>query len=192
MKIGMKIFLIILSAILALILAFLVILSIIIGFMIFVPQMDVDTSIDAWVELQEEHSYLPAISEMGYYEDVQCKYQHRENLVISSDAYILRATYSQENFDAQKDYILNTYSFQNTVTDEIGEETIQKNASFLFDGYDFKMLSLEEYDLWYPKYFAFVGFCKEKQEICFIYFEDIELDYISGSFEDFFMDECGW
>ena len=188
MKIGMKIFLIILSAILA----FWVILSIIIGFMIFVPQMDVDTSIDAWVELQEEHSYLPAISEMGYYEDVQCKYQHRENLIISSDAYILRATYSQENFDAQKDYILNTYSFQNTVTDEIGEETIQKNASFLFDGYDFKMLSLEEYELWSPKYFAFVGFCKEKQEICFIYFEDIELDYISGSFEDFFMDECGW
>jgi len=188
MKTGVMIFLIILSVILT----FWIVVCSVIGFMLFVPQKDVNTSLDAWVELQNKQSYLPAVSEMGDYENIQCKYQHRENLIVSSDAYILRATYSQENFETQKDYVLNSYSFQDTVTDEIREKNIQKSASFSFDGYNFKMLSIDEYELWYPKYFSFVGFSAEKQEICFIYFEDIELDYIGGSFEDFLIDECGW
>ena len=93
-------------------------------------EKDINTSLDAWVDLQNKQSYLPAVSEMGDYENIQCKYQHRENLIVSSDAYILRATYSQENFETQKDYVLNSYSFQDTVTDEIREKIFKRMLLF--------------------------------------------------------------
>ena len=161
-------------------------------FGLFIPVKEISYDIDDWQLLQETHSYLPAISEMGNYETLKCKHQSRENLVISSDAYILSATYSKSEFDIQKEHIEGTYLFQVKVEDEIGESIVSKDASFFVDGFDFKMLSLEEYDLYYPKYFVLVGFSEEDNMVCFVFFEDMELDYIRGSFEDFLKDECGW
>lgn len=112
--------------------------------------------------------------------------------MFSSDAYILKASYLQEEFDAQRAYLESRYFFQESVTDNTGDKIIGRDASFTFDGYDFKMLSLEEYNLYYPKYFAFVGFSEERKAICFVFFDDMDLDFIDCSFEDFLIDECGW
>ena len=102
-----------------------------------------------------------------------------------------QSTYSKEIFDRQKDSILNNYSFQETVVD-YGEETIEKETNFEFDGFEFQMLSLKEYNLYYPKQIVFVGISKKNNEIAFVFFDDIDLDYISDSFEEFLVEECGW
>ena len=54
------------------------------------------------------------------------------------------------------------------------------------------MLSLEAYDLYYPKELVFVGVSQSRNEIAFIYFYDFDLDYIDRSFADFLIEDCGW
>ena len=54
------------------------------------------------------------------------------------------------------------------------------------------MLSLREYNLYYPKQIVFVGFSDKNNEIVFVFYDDIDIDYINRSFSDFLIEECGW
>ena len=161
------------------------------AYFIFSKRDKVSYDINEWSNLEKTFTYLPSVEEMGEYSDLKSKYQHRDYFIFQSDAYILRATYSKEVFDRQKDAILNNYSFQETVVD-YGEETTEKETNFEFDGYKFQMLSLKEYNLSYPKQIVFVGVSEKNNEIAFILFDDIDLDYIEDSFKEFLVEECGW
>ena len=182
-----KIVLIVVSAVLTLF----IILCGLLAYYIFGERDKVSYDINEWSNLEKTFTYLPSVEEMGEYSDLKSKYQHRDYFIFQSDAYILRAKYSKDIFDKQKNSILNNYSFQETVVD-YGEETIEKEANFEFDGFKFQMLSLKEYNLYYPKQIVFVGISKKNNEIAFVFFDDIDLDYISDSFEEFLVEECGW
>lgn len=182
-----KIVLIVVSAVLTLF----IILCGLLAYYIFGERDKVSYDINEWSNLEKTFTYLPSVEEMGEYSDLKSKYQHRDYFIFQSDAYILRATYSKDIFDRQKNSILNNYSFQETVVD-YGEETIEKEANFEFDCFKFQMLSLEEYNLYYPKQIVSVGISKKNNEIAFVFFDDIDLDYISDSFEEFLVKECGW
>lgn len=148
-------------------------------------------NIDEWENLEKNFTYLPSVNEMGEYADLKSKYLHKEYFICQSDAYTLKARYSKEAFDKQKDYIKNNYFFQEIVV-EYGEEIIEREASFKFDGFEFQMLSLREYNLYYPKQIVFVGFSDKNNEIVFVFYDDIDIDYINRSFSDFLIEECGW
>ena len=151
----------------------------------------VSYDINVWSDLERSFTYLPSVEEMGEFCDLESKYLHRDHFIFQSNAYILKATYSKEIFDRQKDIFLKSYSFQETVVD-YGEEITEKDASFTFDGFRFQMLSLKEYNLYYPKQIVFIGVSEKNNEIAFVFFDDIDLDYISDSFEEFLVEECGW
>ena len=182
-----KIVLIVVSAILTLF----IVLCGLLGYYIFGERDKVSYDINEWSNLEKTFTYLPSVEEMGEYSDLKSKYQHRDCFIFQSDAYVLRATYSKDIFDRQKDSILNNYSFQETVID-YGEKTTEKETNFEFDGFKFQMLSLEEYNLYYPKQIVFVGISEKNNEIAFVFFDDFDLDYIGDSFKDFLVDECGW
>lgn len=182
-----KIVLIVVSVILILFIVFCGLMA----YFVFSKRDKVSYDINEWNNLEKTFTYLPSVEEMGEYSDLKSKYQHRDYFIFQSDAYILRATYSKEIFDRQKDSIINSYSFQETVVD-YGEETIEKETNFEIDGFEFQMLSLKEYNLHYPEQIVFVGISKKNNEIAFVSFNDIDLDYIDNSFEEFLVEECGW
>lgn len=142
-----------------------------------------------WNNLEKTFIYLPSVDEMGEYDDLKCKYLHKDYFIFQSDAYTLRAKYSEEMFDKQTNYIENNYVFQETVL-ENGEETAE--TTFKLDTFEFQMLSLSEYNLYFPKQIVFVGISEEENEIAFVFFDDFDLDYIDKSFSDFLIEECGW
>ena len=85
--------------------------------------------------------------------------------------------YAQEEYAIQKARLDSAYTFQ--------EETIT------IDGYQFKMLSVEKYNLSYPNNIILIGCSDATREIVYLEFYDFDLDIIS-SLEDFIIDECGW
>ena len=157
--------------------------------------------IDKWHELEESFPFLPSVEEMGDYDDLKFKHFHqRIFLLFESDAYTLRASYSAEEYEKQKEQ-LNTYVFQENFIDDSGSEPMEVETFFELDGFAFRMLSLDDYDdecdplkiaLEYPKHMVFVGACDEKREIAFVYYYDFDLDYIDDPFPKFLSEECGW
>lgn len=160
-------------------------------FLMLTPQMSISNDIDEWKVLQETQTYLPTVEQFGNYSDLEFKYQHLESFLMKSDSYILKLRYSKDDFTTQKDYINNTYKFQDKVINR-GVKSEELNASFDFDGYSFRLLSLEEYDLDFPKAFAMIGICEETRTICYVFYMDQDLDYMGSSFDEFLVKECGW
>ena len=113
-------------------------------------------------------------------------------LIFSSDAYTLCLSYDEENYQREKEKLLQTYVYQ---TEAISDrEGYDKTPYFELGPYSFQMLSFVEYrdDLLYPKEMVFVGFSDEKQEIAIVFYDDFDLDYIDTSFPEFLKQECGW
>ncbi len=142
-------------------------------------------------QLSETYSFLPSIDEIGEYEELNFKYLYRDHFIFHSDAYTLRASYNDAEFFEQADLIDEKFTFQKTVIDR-GKQKEEKETDFKLDGFDFKMLSLEAYDLSYPKKMVFIGVSEEAREIVYIFFDDIDLDYIGQPFQDFLREYCGW
>ena len=144
-------------AIIAFFVMIFVFLAVMILWQIF-PTVETSHNIEKWTEIQQNQSYLPSFDEMGNYENISCKYQHKQAILLDSNTYILIASYSEENFHIQKEIFLNSYSFQNFVIENVRDKELEISGSFSLDGYDFKLLSLEEYELTHPKKLAFFGF----------------------------------
>ena len=172
-----------------------VLFTVLLGLFIFrayFPADRISYDIADWETFQETYPFLPSVSQMGDYTELTSKHLHRDVLFLSSDTYILKAVYSEDIFDRQMEDFENNYKFQQTVIDNHGEKTIERDAFFKLDGYDFRILALEEYDISYPKQIVFVGFSSEENTIAFVSFFDKDIDYIGRPFEEFLIKECNW
>ena len=177
--------------IIAVLLAVITVLSVLCHFL-FVTKGKVSYDIYRWNKLQMQLECLPSVEGMGGYEDIYFKhYNKKYGLIFESDAYILKASYSEEEYGKQKSALSEKYLFSEKVGVLINPED-EKEASFKLDGFDFKILSEREYGLYYPQNIVFVGTSDDKNEIVFIYYNDSDLDYISETFQEFLVDNCGW
>jgi len=162
------------------------------GYFLFVTKGKVSYDIFRWNKLQMQLECLPSVEDMGGYEDLEFKhYNKKYGLIFESDAYILKASYSEEEYEEQKSVLSEKYLFSEKVGMLINPED-EKEASFTLDTFDFKILSEREYGLYYPQNIVFVGTSDDKNEIVFIYYSDSDLDYISETFQEFLVDNCGW
>ncbi len=162
------------------------------GYFLFVTKGKVSYDIFRWNRLQMNIECLPSVEGMGNYEDIYFKhYNKKYGLIFESDAYTLKASYSEEEYEKQKEIILEKYLFSERVGVVLNPDD-EKEASFTLDSFDFKILSEREYELYYPQNIVFVGTSEEKNEIVFIYYSDIDLDYISETFQEFLVYDCGW
>jgi len=89
---------------------------------------------------------------------------------------------------SQKALLDTTYTFQNDPM-SVDEYTCEPTAKI--NGYLFRALSIEEYELYYPKRVILIATNDEENEIVYMVFYDDDLDYIE-SLPDFINNECGW
>lgn len=162
------------------------------GYFLFVTKGKVSYDIFRWNRLQMSLECLPSVDDMGDYEDLEFKhYNEKFGVFFESDAYTLKGSYSEEEYEKQKAIIGEKYLFSERVGVVLNPDD-EKEASFTLDSFDFKILSEREYGLYYPQNIVFVGTSDDKNEIVFIYYSDSDLDYISETFQEFLVDNCGW
>ena len=144
-----------------------------------------DEAVQQYSNSVSESKLMPEISELGNPEKIEYYnlFSAFVNFTCETDGLI--CTYTQDEYAIQKARLDTTYNFQ---TEKIADDIL---LTVEIDGYQFRMLSIDEYDLYYPKDIVLVGYSDDANEIVYIEFHDIDLDYIT-SLEEFITDVCGW
>ena len=136
---------------------------------------------------------LPKIEELGEYKDIDFKFYRKNMLIFKSDAYILKVSYDEDDYNKQKDKLSKHYIYQTeNVSDSRTGITYLIEPSFIIDTFQMNMLSNQEYGMIYPKELVFIGASNEKKMISYVYYLDDDLDYIDRSFKEFLKSDCGW
>lgn len=103
--------------------------------------------------------------------------------LFTCDVNALICAYDEDTYSQQKALLEEKYVFQ---TDAVkGEATAE------VDGYYFRMLSKNEYEMNYPKEVVLIATNDETNEIVYMSFYDDDLDYID-SLDEFILEDCGW
>ena len=135
-----------------------------------------------------KNEMLPNLSKVG--ETIKIEYHNVSSFIFifSYETDYLICEYDQEEYEAQKKQLDSTYVFQTeTITDH--DSNCEPMAQI--GDYQFRMLSTQNYELYYPKQVVLIGYSDNAREIVYLEFYDIDLDYIP-SLKDFIIDECGW
>lgn len=132
-----------------------------------------------------ESKLMPELSELGNPEKIEYYNLFSAFCIFSYETDGLICTYTQEEYLIQKVRLDTTYNFQ---TEKTADDIL---PAVEIDEYQFRLLSIDEYDLYYPKDVVLVGYSDDANEIVYIEFYDIDLDYIT-SLQEFIADECGW
>ena len=144
------------------------------------PKTSISEDIKIYNELVKTVDFLPEVGELNNYKEISFKYTGNEGL-FSSYSYILKLSYSENDFKTEQIRVEENYYFDEVFSDKIKVDT-----------FNIRVLDLEKYQLDYPKYLAFVGVSESTNEIVYVYYEDQDLDTITGSWEDFLIDNCNW
>ena len=131
---------------------------------------------------------MPRLSELSNPQKVDYYHYEGEGFIFFWQSDSLICKYSDEEYLKQKTSLEKQYVFQTAVIkldEHICEPTIE------IDGYSFRMLSRNEYEMDYPKDVVFIATNDETREIVYICYNDQDRDYIE-SVEEFILDECGW
>lgn len=103
--------------------------------------------------------------------------------LFTCDVDALICKYDEDTYSRQKALLEEKYVFQ---TDAVkGEPTTE------IDGYYFRMLSKNEYEMNYPKEVVLFATNDETNEIVYMSFYDYDLDSID-SLDEFILEDCGW
>ncbi len=149
----------------------------------------VSYNIDKYNEVIENVDALPELDELGNYDDLNFKHYHDRTLFFVSDAYTLKVSYDNQNYNREKELLSQKFVYQ---TDTLKYFDNEKEPHFQYNSFEFNVLDINEYDLMYPKKLVFVGYSDEKQEIAYVYYYNFDLDVINTSFGEFLKEECGW
>ncbi len=137
----------------------------------------------------KSNDLLPSLSQLGSYTSVGSMHYHDSGFIYSADAYTLTVGYEKDDYESAKKGFLSGCKFQSS---EIKDENGTKPYEFEYDGYTFKLFDFDYYSMSYPKEIYMMGYSDDNYELCFVYFKDGGLDSISGGFDDFLVDHCGW
>ena len=132
---------------------------------------------------------MPKLSEIGKPEKIQYyDYEGVGFIFFDRNSDTLICQYNDEDYINQKKYIEETYVFQ---TEPMTAFEHSCPAELEIDGYYFKVLSIEEYDMFYPKELTFIATNDETNEIVYMSYFDDDLDYLD-SLEGFINTDLGW
>ncbi len=140
-------------------------------------------------ELQKHYSentnvLMPELS--GLSNPEKTEYYHYEGFefIFEWESKALVCKYSEPEYLLQKSSLDRKYVFI------IDDRTNQERTTDI-DGYSFRMLSTDEYDMNYPKDVTLIATNDETKEIVYLSFHDQDIDYID-SMDKFILDDCGW
>lgn len=143
-----------------------------------------EIAIEKYTENYFEEMKLPEISNLGGFLNFEYYYYEYFNLICNPGTHIIICSYDAETYEIQKEKINTTYYFQ--------EEKINTTEpQVTIDGYKYRMLSNEAYFNYFPKDVAFIATNDSTNEIVYMSYCNVELDYIKST-EEFILNECGW
>lgn len=154
------------------------------GMFYHIESYDSSTAIVKYEEDYDKKTALPNSKDINNYVSLEYHIFKSRNIIADPYAQTLICKYNSEDYKTEKDKINKSYIFQK---DKIGSTEPEVNINH----YEFKMLSDDTYYSFFPKYVGFIGFNDEANEIVYIYFNDIELDYIMST-KEFINEECGF
>ena len=131
---------------------------------------------------------MPKLTEIGKPKKIQ--YYDYSGVGVIFDWYsdTLICQYDDADYIIQKKYIEDNYVFQ---TEPMTAFEYSCPPEVEIDGYYFRSLSIEEYDMYYPKQVSFIAINDETKEIVYMSMRDDDRDYIT-SLEEFINTDCGW
>lgn len=136
----------------------------------------------------DENELMPELSEIGKPSEIAYRNVFACFFIFEWETDYLICRYAPDEYEIRKAALETEYTFQ---SETITEYKSNCEPSAEVDGYQFRLLSVEEYNLYYPKELLLIGYSDNAREIVYVAFEDFDLDYIS-SLEEFIIDECGW
>jgi len=157
-------------------------------------------ALNEYLSFSEKYPELPDEGALGEPESMKYHVFTDMQLIFTSETSVLLCQYSPDEYTQMKERINSVYSFE---TEPRPRKYPHIFPRAVVSGFDIRMLSLNEdrYKsledapkqlsyLEYPKKMIFIGTNNHTNEILYMYFEDIDLDYID-SFEDFLLKYCG-
>ncbi len=137
---------------------------------------------------ENTNELMPQLSEISNPQKVDYYHYEGEGFIFFWQSDSLICKYSDEEYLKQKASLDEKYVFQTEAIKD--NEYICKPATEI-DGYSFRMLSIDEYEMYYPKEIILFATNDETNEIVYMCFYDADLDYIA-SLDEFILDDCGW
>jgi len=128
-------------------------------------------SFEEYMALCETGEYYPEISLDAFkdYDDIDFHYEQHLWALSSERWYRVILTYNDSTYAKQQEYFNETYDFISNASED---NTGGYSPDFSFGGFEFKTDSC----ISYPKNMLFIGFNETEKKICYLYFEDDELD----------------
>jgi hypothetical protein len=120
---------------------------------------------------------MPTLGELPKYQNIEYKYTHKTILmfIFESESVALIVKYDDETYKSEKNKLAEKYVF---LSQKVGEDIIPE-YEFLLNGYTFKVVAgNEKNSTEFPKSFGLIGTSDEKKSISYLYFYDVDLDYI--------------
>ncbi len=149
-------------------------------------------STEAYDIFAKQDEIMPTTEEIGNYTKITTEEYIHRMLFMDKEVYILNVQYELNEYQKQKEILETKYTYQTDFITQEYTELPEIFPSFITGGYVFRTLSLEHYNLTYPKQLYFIGKSDATREIVYIVFSDTDLDYISKQLNDFLKRECDW
>lgn len=127
------------------------------------------------IALADNNIPMPALDELPAPEKINYRYAD-----FFGESYVLVVTYDENTYKSEKAKLEQSYTFLNrALVDPYndGKYTIPE-YKFAYGGYDFHVVETE--GSCYPKYFGLVGSSDSSFSIAYVYFCDLDLDYIES------------
>lgn len=120
---------------------------------------------------------LPELDSLPDYEGIYYQYRHKRMVLFSADSLLLVITYDKETYIAEKKK-LEQYSFLDHIVG-YDETYFIPEHKFSINSFTFRVLDQVDDKFFYPKRFGMIATSDEKNSIAYMYFDDIDLDFIS-------------
>ena len=118
------------------------------------------------------------LEELGNYDSYELNSRKRIQIVFESHGMTLVGEYSEENYEKQKQSIIDNYDFISKSDEFLFKYELDENSAFEFDNNKWHFVILKESDEVYyiPEYFRMVAFNDMDKKIAFLYYSDQDMD----------------
>ena len=140
------------------------------------------TKIDSYAK-----NFMPAIKDLPEYQNISFKYNHFSLVLLGTGGITLVVKYNEETFENEKKKLAEKYKYlDHKVFSNFNRSKYYiPEYEFSINNYIFKVVdSSENYQAEYPKSFGMIGISEEEKSIAYLYFLDLDLDYIEEDNEN--------
>ena len=138
--------------------------------------------------VENKNELMPELSELSSSEKLEYYFYEGYGFIFEWESHSLICKYSDEEYSKQKSLLEEKYVFLN---DTIKDDEFICQPATEIDGYYFRMLSIAEYEMNYPKEVVLIATNDKTSEIVYISYLDFDIDSIS-SLDEFILNNCGW